>query len=182
MIDAATLANRIAALRAQEETAAVVAQTPLSATLADAELLLLADAEPALQERLRGEAHRAYLAARALPGCDWQALDASWSGVAWELRRAAELPDMMHSSHPVARGALAGALRALLRAREHFDAAVPRVSEADRLASQPVPTAVHAHRLSTRGGPHPLEPTFAPSEGAEAVEVVPAAKARRGAA
>lgn len=158
MIDAATLAARIAGLRTQEQTAATVAQTVLSADLADAELLLLADVEPALQQRLRGEAHRAYLAARALPGCDWQALDASWSGVAWELRRATELPDMMHSSHPVARGALAGALRALLRAREHFDAAVPRVSEADRLASQRVHTAVQAARLAKEL--HPLEPVF----------------------
>ena len=159
MIDAATLANRISALRAQEQTAAVVAQTPLSADLADAELLLTADVEPALQQRLRGEAHRAYLAARAVPNCDWRALDGAWSSLAWELRRAAELPDMMASSHPVARNALAGALRALLRAREHFDAAaVPKVLERDRLATQRVHTAVQAARLAKEL--HPLEPVF----------------------
>ena len=159
MIDAATLTDRMNALRAQETTAAVVPQPVLSVDLADAELLLMADAEPALQRRLRGEAHRAYLAARAVPECDWAALDASWSGLVWELRRAAELPDMMASSHPVARNALAGALRALLRAREHFDvAAVPKVSEAERLATQRVHTAVQAARLAKEL--HPLEPVF----------------------
>lgn len=162
MLNADTLARCVAALQAKQPDAAVAAVTPLSAASSDAVLLAAHRSDPQLLRRLRAEAEAAYHAARGAPGCDWRDLDMTWHRFICDLQRAAVLPPDAPENGVMHHAQRAAALRAALCVRQTFlDKAVPEMTVADRLANQPVSTVVHAHRLAARGGPHPMEPTFA---------------------
>ncbi|MGI4794121.1 MAG: hypothetical protein ACRYG8_08575 [Janthinobacterium lividum] len=180
-IPAGLLTERLAGL--QQDSAPQAATPTLTADATDAELLAAVAREPRLLARLSSEAQKAFLTARQASGCDWRDLDTIWYRFATDLQRAGVLPPDAPDNGVVHQAMRAAALRLALRVRQTFlDKAVPEMSAADRLANQPVPTAVHAHRLSTRSGPHPMEPTLALLASLEAIDVAPVAKVRRGTA
>lgn len=159
-VPAGVLAKQLASL--QQSGAPEASAPALTIASTDAELLAAAGRDPRLLVRVSSEAEAAYRAARRAQGCDWRDLDTTWYRFNCDLRRAVSAASEANENSSAQHASRAGALRAALAVRQAFlDKAVPEMSAADRLANQPVPTVVHAHRLSTRGGPHPMEPTLA---------------------
>jgi len=185
MLDADTLARRVAALQAEQPGSAVAAATPLSVDDPDAVLLAVHRADPDLLRRLATQVSQAYQAARSKSVSDWPSIDGRYGDYTNAARSAMRLPDEEPLNSLREQAAVLRCLRLGLAARAFFlDYAGPPMSEADRLACQLVPTAVLAHRLSAQhgSGPHPLEPTLAgPAPGLD-LEPVPAGKARKTAA